>query len=352
MHSANEIVPRRVVRRTSSPSKVLVDGLEVRRTGRFRHCARLLRLAMSRSLLLLLALAFVSPVAEAQERTRSQGFKYPPELTGARAEVFKKIGDIELKLFVFQPQAHQPTDKRAAVVFFFGGGWSSGSPSQFQRQAEHLAKRGMVAICADYRVKIRHQVQADKCLTDAKSAVRWVRQHAAKLGVDPDRIAAGGGSAGGHLAAATALVPGFEEAGEDLAISSQPNALALFNPAVMLAPAEGLPTEHAERVKRIDEMTGGKAKSLSPYHFIKSGQPPTIVFHGTGDSTVPFVTVELFGKAMRAAGNRCEIVPFEGEPHGFFNPGRSKGDDKDAAFKRSLQLTDEFFVSLGYLPKS
>ena len=98
----------------------------------------------------------------AQEAARPGGFKYPPDMTGARAEVFKKVDDVELKLFVFEPKDHQPTDKRAAVVFFFGGGWSSGSPVQFKTQSEHLASRGMVAICADYRVKSRHQVSPDK----------------------------------------------------------------------------------------------------------------------------------------------------------------------------------------------
>ena len=181
------------------------------------------------------------------------------------------------------------------------------------------------------------------------SSGRWVRSHAAKLGIDPQRIAAGGGSAGGHLAAATALVPNFDEASEDRSISSAPNALALFNPAVILAPADDLPMSVNDRVQRINDMMSGKAKDISPFHFIRKDLPPSIVFHGTEDEAVPFVTVERFAQAMRAAGNRCELVPFEHESHGFFNPGRSKGADKNANYKQTLKLMDEFFVSLGYL---
>lgn len=301
--------------------------------------------------LLVIGLLLGVSQSDAQTAGRQGGFSYPPQMSGARVETYKKVGDIELKLYVFEPKDHKPTDKRAAVVFFFGGGWSSGSPVQFKSQCEQLASRGMVAISADYRVKTRHQVQPDKCVSDAKSAIRWVRSNAAKLGVDPQRIAAGGGSAGGHLAAATALVPGFDEDSEDKSVSSAPNALVLFNPAVMLAPAEGLSEVDADRVRRINETTAGKAKELSPYHFIRKDLPPTILFHGTKDEAVPYATVQAFAKSMQVAGNRCELVSFEGEPHGFFNPGRSKGDDKNANYNKTLKLADEFFVSLGYLPK-
>jgi len=287
----------------------------------------------------------------AQNQARQGSFNYPPHLPGARIETFKKVGDVELKLYVFEPKGHTSSDKRAAVVFFFGGGWNSGSPSQFKGQSEHLAARGMVAICADYRVKSRQQVTPAQCLSDAKSAVRWVRSHANKLGVDPQRIAAGGGSAGGHLAAATALVPGFDDESDDKAISAVPNALVLFNPALLLAAAEGLPKVDADRLRRLNETMHGQAQQLSPYHFIRKDLPPTILFHGTQDEAVPFVTAELFAKSMRAAGNRCELIPFDGEPHGFFNPGRSKGDDKNANYNKTLKLADEFFVSLGYLAK-
>src|SRR5262245_1847736 len=121
--------------------------------------------------------------------------------------VFKKTADAELAIHLHFPADWKASDQRPAIVFFFGGGWTSGSVEQFRPQAEYLAGRGMVAARADYRVKSRQNVTPDKCVEDCKSAVRWLRQHAAALGIDPNRIAAGGGSAGGHTAAATAIVP-------------------------------------------------------------------------------------------------------------------------------------------------
>jgi acetyl esterase/lipase len=159
-------------------------------------------------------------------------------IEGARKEVYKRVGSTELALWIFEPAAG-PAKNRPAIVFFFGGGWSSGTPAQFEPQCRALAARGMVAITADYRVATRQQAKAADCVADAKSAVRWLRQNAARLGLDPDRIAAGGGSAGGHIAAAT-LVPGFDTEGEDKTVSCAPSALVLFNPALVLAPLEGL----------------------------------------------------------------------------------------------------------------
>ena len=134
-------------------------------------------------------------------------------------------GAVTLNLHVFTPPGHQPSDNRPAIVFFFGGGWVDGSASHFHPQCEYLASRGMVAISAEYRVKNLHGTTPQECVKDGKSAIRYVREHAAALGIDPNRIAAGGGSAGGHVAAATGTLTAYEEPGENLAISSKPNAL-------------------------------------------------------------------------------------------------------------------------------
>src|SRR5262249_13533381 len=150
---------------------------------------------------------------------------------------------------------HKPTDKRPAIVFFFGGGWTNGSPMQFEEHCKYLASRGIVAITADYRVASRHQVKAVSCVADAKSAIRFVRKEADRLGVDPNKIVASGGSAGGHIAACSGVISGFNESSEDASVSSVPNALALFNPAVVLAPAVGLPPANQEKVDSlIDRM--------------------------------------------------------------------------------------------------
>ncbi|MCK4919574.1 MAG: alpha/beta hydrolase [Bacteroidales bacterium] len=278
--------------------------------------------------------------------TNSFGQKtYPPEIKSSKVETYKSIDSVDLKLWIFNPEDHKISDNRAVVVFFFGGGWKGGSPSQFVHQCEYLSERGMVAITADYRVATRNDVKANKCVTDAKSAVRWIREHADELGIDPDRIAAGGGSAGGHIAAATGTLTGFEEVSEDMSISSIPDAMVLFNPALILAPLKGNNNLNTERLKGLEERLGVSPISLSPYHHISKNIPPTIIFHGRDDTTVPFNTVELFEEEMKSKGNRCELNAYEGASHGFFNYGRN--DNK--FYPLTMEKLDAFFVSLKYL---
>lgn len=229
------------------------------------------------------------------------------------------------------------------MVFFFGGGWTNGSPNQFYAHCKYLASRGMVAMSADYRVKSRQDVTPFECVADAKSAMRFVRSHAAELGIDPERVAAGGGSAGGHLAAACGTIVDLDEPSEDKSVSSRPNAVVLFNPAVMLA-FDADASASTERLQSLKERFKGRdAKEISPYHHVAAGQPPTIIFHGIADTTVPYRTVEQFTAAMKNAGNRCELVGYEGQTHGFFNFGRT---DK---FFDTVAEMDRFLVSLGYL---
>jgi acetyl esterase len=243
---------------------------------------------------------------------------------------FKQVGDKSLTLHVFLPAGHAATDRRPAIVFFFGGGWNGGTPSQFYGQSRHLADRGMVAICADYRTKSKYGTSPQECVRDGKSAIRWVRSHAAELGVDPQRIAAGGGSAGGHVAAATAVVDGFEEETEDHAVSCRPTALVLFNPVYDNGP-DGY---GFDRVKDYWQQ-------FSPLHNIDEDAPPTIVFLGTRDKLIPVATAEAWQAAMQKVKVRSDLHLYQNEGHGFFNRGES--------YKDTLQKTDDFLVSLGYL---
>jgi acetyl esterase/lipase len=324
--------------------------LEVARRARLAACSGidLAIAAMARSIgrmnptplrLTLFLLSWVVASATASFAAQS----YPPTFDGARAETYKTIGDTALQLYIFEP-ASGPKTNRPAIVFFFGGGWTNGSPVQFEQHCRYLASRGMVAITADYRVASRQNVKPTACVADAKSALRWVRQNASRLGIDPNRIAAGGGSAGGHLAAAIATVPGFDEAGEDTRISAVPNACVLFNPALVLAPIEGVDAKGFEERVGADRM-GTDPKNISPAHHVKQGTPPTIIFHGKADTTVPYATAEAYTAAMKKAGNRCELVGFDDEKHGFFNYGR--GDN--SSYHATLVATDRFLASLGWL---
>jgi len=299
--------------------------------------------------LTIMAILTIAHLTVAEEtKPKRQGRVYPPDLKGAKVEVYKTIGDVKLNMYIFTPANHKPSDKVPAIVFFFGGGWRSGTPQQFEQHCRLLASRGMVAMTADYRVSSRHETKAVVCVADAKSAVRWVRANANRLGVDPDRVAAGGGSAGGHIAACTGVVKQFDDSTEDSSISSVPNAMVLFNPALVLSAIEGKQPLDEKRMAGLPERTGVDPIEISPYHHVSKGAPPTIIFHGIADATVPYWTTEKFAAAMTKAGNNCELYGFEDQEHGFFNYGR--GDNK--MFNATTKKMDEFLVQLGYLNKN
>ena len=281
----------------------------------------------------------------ASAANRREAAPAPRSLPGSRAEIYKKIGDVELPIHIFEPANRQPGDRRPAIVFFFGGGWQSGTPAQFQHQCEYLASRGMVAMTAEYRVQSRHGVKAVSCFRDAKSAIRWVRKNAERLGIDPNRLAAGGGSAGGHLAGALGTIQEFDEEGEDTSISAVPNALILFNPVLVLSPIEGRGDKAWDRLGSLEDRMGVNPEMLSPYHHVRKGQPPTIIFHGQSDTTVPYFTAEVFVEKMKVNGNKCEIIGYPGQTHGFFNYGRAG----NKYFVETVKKMDAFMVSLGYL---
>lgn len=262
---------------------------------------------------------------------------YPPQFANAEAEVYKTAGGAPMKLYIFQPASKGTA--RPAIVFFFGGGWKNGSPVQFEGHCRRLASLGMVAISADYRVSSRNQSNVVDSIHDAKSAIRYVRKNAKRLGIDPERIAAGGGSAGGHIAAVAGVIAGMEEPGEDLAISSKPNALVLFNPALSLTRDSTV-----DDLSSRPEFAGVDLVSISPARHVSQGAPPTIVFHDKADKIVPYRTVEAFAKKSQAAGNRCELVGYEGQGHGFFNnrPGNPYYDE-------TLRTAEGFLGSLGYV---
>ena len=233
---------------------------------------------------------FVALTAGAQEKAaKKKAGGYPPAIEGTKSEIYRKVGDTELKVWIFDP-AQKSAKSLPAIVFFFGGGWTSGSPVQFEPQSRHLAARGMIAIVADYRVKTRQDAKPADCVSDAKACVRWVRANAARLGIDPERIAVGGGSAGGHLAAAVATVPGLDTAQDDKSVSCLPNALVLFNPGTVMAPFPGLDLKGFGAGLDKDRF-GCEPTEISPIHHVKKGTPPTVIFHGIAYTTVRFSTV-------------------------------------------------------------
>lgn len=247
---------------------------------------------------------------------------------------YKTIDDVTLNMHIFRSE--DMDGARPAIVFFFCGAWNGFDVAKMFPQSEYLVSRGMAAFNAEVRVCETHGTTPTECVIDGRSAVRWVRAHAAEYGVDPDRIVASGGSAAGHVSACTALIDGFDDPADDLSVSPRPNALVLFNPALDI-----------EGVERRIERFGGieRARALSPLANVKPGAPPTLVMQGTADDTTLPGKAVRFAEAMQAAGVRCDLKLYDGEGHGFFN----WFDGANPMFAATLRDTDAFLASLGYI---
>jgi acetyl esterase/lipase len=282
---------------------------------------------MRTTLILATLLAVAAPLPAQPNRRGPQ-----PKLTTAAVltteQVYKHTPQGELKLHFYRPPDWKRSDKRPAIVFFFGGGWRNGSHVQFRPQAEYFASRGLVCACADYRIESVHKTTPDVCIEDAKSAVRWLRQHAGEQGIDPDRLVAAGGSAGGHLAAAVAMVPGFDAPGDTAGVSCKPNALLLFNPALNVP-------NHAVKD------AGGQdvAAKFWPTPFLAKDAPPVVIFFGTNDRLL--AGGREYCEKAKTLGVRAELFTAAGVGHGFFN--------RPPWTQLTAREADRFLVSLGYL---
>lgn len=245
-------------------------------------------------------------------------------------KIYKKVNGVEYSLYITYPIDIKVGDKRPAVVYFNGGGWKTRGMSQFVSHAEYLAQKGVVCIRAEYRVENIDKSTPFQSLEDARSAIRYVRKNASKMGIDSSRIAASGGSAGGHLAVACALVEGWDSKNDDLSISCKPNALILFNPVIDNSPA-------GYAYSRIKQYY----KDFSPLHNIRKGIPPVIFFLGTKDKLIPVETAEYFKKSIERLGGTCELHLYEGEEHSFFNKEE---------FKPIMHyLSEKFLIKIGWI---
>lgn len=245
------------------------------------------------------------------------------------SEIYKKTSTRDLTLKIFTPDNLGKNEKRPAIIFFFGGGWNSRNIGQFERHSIEFSRKGMICFIADYRVYNTDKVEPKFCLMDAKSAIRYVYSNADRLNVDVSRLVASGGSAGGHLAAATRYVDGFNDPIDDLSISCKPSALVLFNPVIDNS-KEGY---GYDRIKKY-------FPQFSPSHNIKE-PVPTIFFVGSEDKFIPSYLAEQYKQNCEKLRGRCDLHIFENRKHGFF----TKGND----YNETVRLTEEFLVSIGYL---
>lgn len=230
----------------------------------------------------------------------------PTGFPGAESHVYRPLEPEPLRLHVFQPEG-AASGPRPAFVFFFGGGWSRGTPRNSAGWARMAAGWGMVGIAPDYRTRERYQTSPLEAVADARAAVRWVQDHAAELGVDPRRIVVGGNSAGGHLALWTALsaVPPGSSAEESPRFP--PVALVLMSTVSDTSMLSGYtPVRFGEH-----------AAALSPWHQLDARMPPVLAFHGDADRTVPHGQALALDAKLRETGNVSELVTVPGGSHSF-----------------------------------
>lgn len=248
--------------------------------------------------------------------------------------LYKTIDTTKLYLESYYPDQMGEEKVYPAIIFYFGGGWNGGTRQHFIHHAKYLAKRGLVCFLADYRTRKSHGVVPFECVKDAKSAMRYLRENAKALRIFPDKIIASGGSAGGHLAAATALIHDINDPQDNLSISPTPNALVLFNPVIDNGPG-------GYGYERI----GYAYKTFSPLHNIQQGAPPTLFMLGTKDNLIPVETAKYYQTVMQKVASRCDLKLYEGAGHGFFNYRHFEN------YKATLLATDSFLQDLGYLEK-
>lgn len=257
---------------------------------------------------------------------------------GAEREVYKSVGGKELALWVYKPKRWKEGDRRPCVIWFFGGGWKVGTPEQFAAQSKVLAKRGVVAVTAEYRVESRHNSTPFESTMDARSAVRWLKIHAAELGIDPERIAVGGGSSGGQLALACEMIEKVNDSADRLSVSPRPAALILFNPVVNM----DIPLIKKETSE--DELA--ELMKISPMQNLSRKLPPTIIFQGTEDQIVPADSVVAFVERARSLGpENIFYHSYPGRTHEFYVYGT--GNRRD--YKDTLEKVLHFIELLGWL---
>lgn len=259
--------------------------------------------------------------------------------------VYKKVAGRELHVDVFRPEQARPPAGHPAIAFFHGGGWAFGSPAEFHEACRRFAAKGFVTFSFQYRLCIKPDgtyphpditlVESSK---DARSAIRWLRANAAELGINPQQIVVSGQSAGGQLAWGTVLFDTVNEADDDLTISQRADALLLYssNYNTMEAWADMLMDRRRSEIW-----------SVSPYHNLRAGLPPTLAFHGNKDSMVGYYIVQLFAARMRELGNPFELITLDGRDHYL-----GEGNEKYARYfdEAILERTDEFLRQHGFMP--
>lgn len=258
----------------------------------------------------------------------------PPQGNAASVEpdqirVYKEIEGISLQAHIFNAEGANDAGGSAALVFLHGGGLRRGSPAQGYEFAERFTPEGVSVVSIQYRLLGTSAETLDQLVADGKSAIRWLRENSDELGIDPNRIAMMGHSAGASLTLTTAVVPAFDEPSENTDISSIPNAMIPWSATITRRddPENSILAE------------GIAMDDLSPASYVRAGLPTALFIHGDADPIAsPEAAVE-FEARYRAAGNESSFLMIEGADH-FFRPAEHRD--------QLMVAISDFLAELGY----
>ncbi len=255
-------------------------------------------------------------IAMKSVKTIEQPKEMPPGVVETKGIVYGKVGERELKLDLYEPASRKKPVP--ALVFIHGGGWSGGDRAVYKYYTVIYAQKGYVAATISYRFSGEAPFPAQ--LEDAACAVRWLRANAAAHGIDPEKIAIIGGSAGGHLAMMVGYSgdgKGLERTGGNAGVSSRVQAVVdCYGPY-------DLTTPFAQKADVVRKLVGGKSyaeapdlyRKASPSSLISKDAPPTLILHGTLDETVPIEQSDALAARLKELGVPCVYDRLEGWPH-------------------------------------
>ena len=241
-----------------------------------------------------------------------------------RGVVFHSEEKRRVRLDIYRPGAGIPDGGRLpALIQVHGGGWILGSRAeQGIPLLNHMAANGWIGFNADYRLSPRATLPEH--VIDVKRAIAWVREHADELGVDPERIAITGGSAGGHLAALAALTPkdrslqpGFEHADTSVMAAVPFYGIYDFQALDVYAYLRDWLFEKVV-LKATIEDAPKLYRDVSPTHRVNGDAPPFLIFHGDQDTLVPVEDARAFTKKLEGSSrNPVLYVEMPGAEHAF-----------------------------------
>lgn len=277
---------------------------------------------------LLLALLVFSIPALAQNAAKKKG-GIGTEAPAGKPYIYKHSAGKPRQMEIYFPPQHDPAKAKVpGMILFHGGSWTGGSLGQFRIAAAYFASRGLVCATAEYQMLSKAdaaklpagETRKRVCVTDGKSAIRWLKQHAGELGIDPQRIITGGGSAGGHISALATLNPGLNDPADPKDIDTSVVAYLWFNPAFA-----------------VDDTQDPEIDIL---RHLKADLPPAIAFFGDMDTWKKgWDIAHAKWKALGTKTIDLRIAP--SQAHSFFN--------KDPWQTVTLIAADQFLVKQGLL---